>query len=170
MKDYHAQAKALRQQVTELDELIGHPTYSSYADNNADRLWEEHVGLLKLIYPQPDGQDHIQVTILDMYRDDALVLYTSFADINGYQHAYDQLGWDYDLVSSQIGICEYCNEQYLIKDAFCDSDGRCFCKRGCFLEEQFERRYEADEQEYEQFHDYVFVVGDLHRREIPSWA
>ena len=172
MKNYHAQAKALRQQVAELDELIGHPIYCSKPGDEpkADRLWQEHVELLKLVYPNPDSRDHIQVTILDMYRDDALVLVTSFVDMNAYHQAYDLLGWDYDLVSAQIDICECCDEHYLLKNRVEDQEGRGFCKRGCFLEEQFERRYEADDREYEQFHDYVFPIEALSRREIPSWV
>lgn len=172
MKDYYAQAKALREQVAELDEIINHPIIESNPGDQekADKLWQEHVELMKLVYPEPNAQDHIQVAILDMYRNDALVLYTSFADISRYHEAYDLLGWDYDLVSEQVGICECCDSHYKVSDGSLDSDGRGFCKRSCLLEDQYQRRTEMDQYEHDELYDYVFPVGDVHHREIPHWV
>lgn len=174
MNDYHsqkkigAQAMALRQQVAELDGLINHPIYESEPDDEqkADRLWREHVELLRKVYPKPDPQDYIQVTILDKYRDDALVLVTSFASMSEYNKANEQLGWDYELDSKQIGQCEWCDEYYLVKDGCQDGNGRGFCKRGCLEEDEFERRIEVDEQEYDLFYDYYFPDGDIHDRDV----
>lgn len=171
MNDYHKQAQALRQQVAELDELLHHPIYENEEgdEQKADRLWQEHVELLKRLYPKPDPRDHIQVTIRDTYRDDAFVLNTSFASMSEYNKAYDQLGWDYELDSEQIGQCEWCDEYYLVKDGCQDSSGRGFCKQGCLEEDQFERQIEVDEQEYDLFYDYYFPDGDIHDRERQNW-
>ena len=168
MNDYHKQAMALRQQVAELDELVHHPIYyrSEGDEQKANQLWEQHVELLRKVYPKPDPRDHIQVTLRDIYRDDAVVLTTSFANMNEYNKAYDQLGWDYELVSPEVGICECCDEYYLVKDGCQDKDGRGFCKRGCLEEDQFERQIEADEQEYDLFYDYCFPDGDIHDRDV----
>ena len=185
MNDYHsprkhkkpqaagAQAMALRQQVAELDELVHHPIYRDDEpekhQKEADRLWLEHVELLKQVYPKPDSRDHIQVTLRDIYRDDAIVLSTSFANMNEYNKAYAKLGWDYELVSSEVGICECCDEYYLVKDGCQDKEGRGFCKLGCLEEDEFERQIEADEQEIDLAYDLMFPIGDIYDRDVPQW-
>ena len=95
MNDYHspkkigAQAMALRQQVAELDELVHHPIYENEEgdEQKGDRLWQQHVELLRKVYPKPDPRDHIQVTLQDIYRGDAVVLSTSFANMYEYNTA-----------------------------------------------------------------------------------
>ena len=171
MNDFYKQAQVLRQQVAELDELVHHPIYENEEgdEQKADRLWQRHVELLRKIYPKPDPQDHIQVTILDMYRDDAVVLTTSFANTHCYNKAYDQLGWDYELASEQVDQCEWCDEYYLVKDKYQDKEGRGFCKQGCLEEYQFERQMPVDEQKYDLFYDYYFPDGDIYDRDKPQW-
>ena len=96
MKNYYEQAKALREQVAELDELIHNcrEDEPEKYEQEADQLWSQHCKLLKKVYPSPNPQDKIQVKLGDYYRDNALVLATSFTDLRQYKEAYDQLGWD----------------------------------------------------------------------------
>ena len=171
MNDYYSRATALRQQVAEIDDNYFNPMLEyDYSDTElANKLWLEHVELLKLVYPKPDPQEHIQVTILDTYYDDAVVLTTSFADINQYNRAYTRLCWDYELVSSEVGVCECCDEHYLVKDGCQDKDGRGFCKQGCLEEDQFERQMPTDDGEHDLFYDYYFPDGDPYDRKRPSW-
>ncbi len=84
MNDYYspkkigAQAQALRQQVAELDELVHHPIYRDDEpekhQQEADRLWLEHVELLKQVYPKPDPQysmiSYFQTLPIHHYRED----------------------------------------------------------------------------------------------------
>ena len=171
MNDYFQQAMAKAREFAELDSLIDHPIYESEPgdEQKADKLWQEHVELLRKVYPKPNPRDHIQVTVLDKYRDDALVLVTSFSDMKQYNEVAEQLGWDYELESEQVGICELCSEQYLVKDGCQDKEGRGFCKQGCLEEDQFERQMPVDEQEYDLFYDYYFPDGDPYDRERPNW-
>ena len=171
MNDYFEQAMVKAREFVELDGLIDHPIYESEPgdEQKADRLWQEHVELLRKVYLKPDPQDHIQVTILDKYRDDAFVLNTSFSDMKSYNKAAEQLGWDYELESEQVGICELCSEQYLVKEGCQDRDGRGFCKQGCLEEDEFERQMPTDDGEYDLFYDYYFPDGDIYDRERPNW-
>ncbi len=124
-----------------------------------DRLRAKHVQQLSK-YPKPNPHHHIQVTMLDMYRDNAFVLATSFADLSGYDKAVEVLGWDYDLVSEQVDICCNCGDYYLVIEKVSDQEG--FCQRECFLENKFSRRMAAEALEYDRF-----AYGDFHECEIP---
>ena len=171
MKNYYKQAKALREKVAQLDELATNPRYSHDESDvlAANELWCEHVRLLKKVYPKPNPRDHIQVTVLDMYRDDAFVITTSFSNLAEFNKANNQLTWDYDLVSEQVGQCECCDEYYLIKDGCEDKEGRGFCKPGCRDEDEFETRFDADQPPDDEWYDYYFPDGDPHDREKPWW-
>lgn len=169
MNNYFQQAIAKAKEAAELYERTEHPIYESEPGDQqkADRLWREHVELLGKVYPKPDPRDQIQVTILDKYRDDALVLTTSFSNMKQYRQADKQLGWDYELESEQVGYCELCSEQYLVKEGCRDQEGL-QTEQGCLEEDQFERQMPVDGGEYDLFYDYHFPDGDPYRGQ-PQW-
>ena len=86
-----------------------------------------------------------------MYHDSAVVLTTSFADIDSYTKVYQELDWHYAFESEQVGICDYCDADYVKKDGVREEDSEGldvgFCSQLCLEYDQIKRQEEADQLE-----------------------
>ena len=138
-----------------------------------EKLWKEHVELLKQLYPKPNLQDEIQVSMFDIYPKFRLVLETSFPDFDSYSCACNELGWPYSLESEQIAICQYCDAYYYQPDGVREEDtddeqaGTGFCKQECLEYYQIKRQEEVDQLEYDYlcFPDqYEVVDGQIYQK------
>lgn len=109
--------------------------------------------------------------MIDMYHDCAIVLSTSFADLDAYNRAYQELDWHYVLESEQIATCDYCDVDYIVDEGLQEYDWEGleigFCSQICLEYQQIKRQEEADQLEYDACSfpsEYEIIDGQIYRK------
>lgn len=157
MNNYYKEAMKKRVKAEEIaEEAAGiyecSPDEATQYEDEAEQVWEEHVELLKEIYPSSNPEHAIQATIRDYYfslhslgEEIPVVCQTSFETIRQYVEAVKKLA-DYDLDSEQVGQCEMCDKYYLAENGY-TANFRGFCSKECLNEDELLRQIEAENWE-----------------------
>ncbi len=153
---YHTSAKSLRSQADKLRQ-------------EADGIFQQHVELLRKVYPEPNPSHKIQVLINYNSGSSENLFSTSFPGISEYKQARQQLGWPYGLCTEQVEVCEQCDEFYMANEGvkyYDEGEGISlgFCTKMCLENYKIEQVEEAEHLEFmmENFPDqYERVDGEV---------
>lgn len=154
MNNYYEQAMKKRIKAEEIAEEAADihewdPDEAISYEDEAEQVWEEHAELLRKIYPSPNPEHAIQVTIRDYYfslhslgEEIPIVCQTSFETLTQYIEAVLILA-NYEVDSEQVEQCEMCDKYYYVENGY-TAYKRGFCSLSCLNEDELLRRIEGD--------------------------